>query len=133
MAYAATVVLVLLTAVPGAPLKRVPGKALEIVQAGPMSTPLIGPALDATSGWVGSRTSGAAWPSARTGVNRRLEQTGSFFDRARRPHRDRPARQLGTHLKGMVSKVGDGQLGEAGYEFLAALKAGQLDLDRMVE
>ena len=43
---ASTVILVLLTSVPGAPLKGVPGKALDIVQAGPLATPLLGPALN---------------------------------------------------------------------------------------
>lgn len=124
LAYAATVILVLLTSIPGAPLKGVPGKALEIVQAGPMSAPLVGPALNTTSGWVDSRTSGVV-DSARAGVNRRLEKTGSFFEE--RGDRTAPARrQLKTHVKGLISKVGDGQLGEANYEFLAVLKAGQL-------
>jgi len=123
LAYAATVILVLLTSVPGAPLKGVPGKALEIVQAGPTAAPVIGPVLNSTSGWVGNRASGVL-ESARTGVNRRLEQTGSFF--GQRGDRTAPGRsQLGFHVKGMIGKVGDGQLGEASYEFLAVLKAGR--------
>ncbi len=123
MAYAATVILVLLTSVPGAPLKGVPGKALEAVQAGPTAAPVIGPALDLASGWVGGRTSKVV-DTARSGVNRRLEQTGSTL--AKRGDRTAPGRlELRTHVKGMISKVGDGQLGEANYEFLAVLKAGR--------
>jgi hypothetical protein len=124
MAYAATVILVLLTSVPGAPLKGVPGKALEIVQAGPASSPVIGPTLDKASGWVGGRTDKAV-TAARTGVSQRLEQTGSSL--AQRGERTAPGRrELQTHVKEMVSKVGDGKLGEASYEFLAVLKAGRV-------
>ena len=124
MAYAATIILVLLTAVPGAPLKGVPGKALEIVQAGPVAAPVIGPALDTASGWIGGRTAEAV-DTARSGVNQRLERTGSSL--TRRSDRTAPGRQkFGTHVKKMVSKAGDGELGEASYEFLAVLKAGRV-------
>jgi hypothetical protein len=124
MAYAATLILVLLTSVPGAPLKGVPGKALEIVQAGPTVAPVVGPALDLASGWIGGRTS-AAVDATRANVDRRLEQTGSAL--GQRGDRTAPGRRkLGTHVKGMVSKVGDGKLGEASYEFLAVLKAGRM-------
>ncbi len=124
VAYAATLILVLLTSVPGAPLKGVPGKALEIVQAGPMAAPVIGPALNAASGWAEERTS-SVMVSARNRLNRRLEQTGSFFEQ--RGDRTAPGRrELRTHVKGIISKVGDRQLGEASYEFLAVLKAGRV-------
>jgi hypothetical protein len=124
MAYAATVILVLLTSVPGAPLKGVPGKALEVVQAGPLAAPVVGPALNAASGWAEERTS-SVMVSARSGLNRRLEQTGSFYEK----RGDRTAtgrRDLQIHVKGMIGKVGDRQLGEASYEFLAVLKAGRV-------
>lgn len=124
MAYAATLILVLLTSVPGAPLKGVPGKALEIVQAGPAATPVVGPALDLGSEWVGERTAEAV-DAARSGVNQRLERTGSSL--TRRSDRTAPGRrEFGTHVKEMVSKAGDGELGEASYEFLAVLKAGRV-------
>ncbi len=123
LAYAATVVLVLLTSVPGAPLKGVPGKALEIVQAGPVTVPVVGPALDKASGWVGTRADKAV-TNARSDVNRRVQITENSLGR----RGDRTAggrRDLGIHVKEMINKAGDGKLGEASYELLAALKAGR--------
>jgi hypothetical protein len=123
LAYAATLILVLLTSIPGAPLRGVPGKALEIVQAGPTAAPVVGPALDTASGWVGGRTA-AAVDAARAGVNQRLERTESSL--AQRGQRTAPGRkELATHVQEMVRKAGDGELGEASYEFLAVLKAGR--------
>jgi hypothetical protein len=122
VAYAATVILVLLTAVPGAPLKGVPGKALEFVQAGPAVPPVIRPAMDKASGWVEGRADETV-TAARTSVNRRLQKTESSLEQ--RGDRTAPGRQeLQTHVKEMISQVGDGKLGEASYEFLAALQAG---------
>lgn len=123
LAYAATVVLVLLTSVPGAPLKGVPGKALEIVQAGPVAAPVIGPALDQASGWVGTRADDAV-TTARARVTRRVQKTeSSLGQRSQRTVGGR--RVLGIHVKEMINKAGDGKLGEASYELLAALKAGR--------
>ncbi len=45
-AYVATVILVLLTSVPGAPLKQEARNAQEMIQAGPMAMPLVGPILN---------------------------------------------------------------------------------------
>ena len=123
VAYAATVTLVLLTAVPGAPLRNAPGKALELVQAGPAVPPVIGPAMDKATGWIGSQTDEAV-TTARTSVNRRWQKTESALEQ--RGGRTAPGRQgLQAHLKEMISQAGDGKLGEASYEFLAALKAGK--------
>ena len=123
LAYAATVVLVLLTSVPGAPLKGVPGKALEIVQAGPVTVPVVGPALDQASGWVGTSADKAV-TSVRSDVNRRVQYTeNSLGQRSQRTTGGR--RDLGIHVKEMFNKAGDGKLGEASYELLAALKAGR--------
>ena len=123
VAYAATLILVLLTAVPGAPFREVPGKALEIVQAGPTSAPVVGPAMNRASGWLGVRTD-ATVTAARMGLGKRLDEAGSSLAE----RRDRTAsgrREMGVHLKGLINQAGDGKLGEASYEFLAVLKAGQ--------
>ncbi len=123
MAYAATVILVLLTAVPGAPLKNAPSKALELVQAGPMVPPVIQPTMDKATGWVGGQTSGVV-TVARTSVNKRWQKTETSL--GQRGGRTAPGRQeLQTHVKLMISQAGDGKLGEASYEFLAALQAGR--------
>ncbi len=45
-AYVATVLLVLLTTVPGAPLKQEARSAQEMIQAGPMAIPLVGPIIN---------------------------------------------------------------------------------------
>lgn len=124
VAYVATVVLVLMTVVPGSPFRQVPGKALEIVQAGPASSPVIGPALDHASGWVGIQTE-SSLTAARNKVDSRIRRAGSSLTE----RRDRTAtgrQDLKIHVKGMFGKVGDRKLGEAGYEFLEALKAGQI-------
>jgi hypothetical protein len=124
VAYVATVVLVLIAVVPGSPFRQVPGKALEVVQAGPTSAPVIGPALDSASGWVGTRTESSV-TAARSSLERRVRQTGaSLNERSERTAAGRL--NLKTHMTEMFSKTGDGKLGEAGYEFLEALKAGQL-------
>ncbi len=122
VAYAATVILVLLTAVPGAPLKNAPGKALELVQAGPAVPQVIKPTMDRATGWVGGRADGAM-TAAKTSVNRRWQQTESSL--GQRGDRTAPGRQeLQIHVKQMIKQAGDGKLGEASYEFLAALQAG---------
>lgn len=123
LAYAATVILVLLTAIPGAPLRSAPGKALEFVQAGPAVPPVIGSTMDKATGWVGGHTDEAV-TTARTSVNRRWQKTESSLEQ--RGDRTAPGRQeLQTHVKEMISQVGDGKLGEASYEFLAVLQAGR--------
>ncbi len=122
VAYAATVILVLLTAVPGAPLKNAPGKALELVQAGPAVPQVIKPTMDRATGWVGGRADGAM-TAAKTSVNERWQQTESSL--GQRGDRTAPGRQeLQIHVKQMIKQAGDGKLGEASYEFLAALQAG---------
>ena len=123
VAYAATVILVLLTAIPGAPFQDAPGKALQFVQAGPAVPAVIKPTLDQASGWVEGQTSGVV-TAARTGVNRRLQNTESSLDQ--RGARTAPGRQeLKVHVKEMISQAGDGKLGEASYEFLAVLQTGR--------
>jgi len=122
VAYAATVLLVILTSVPG-PFREVPVKALEIVQAGPVSAPVIGPAMNRASGWVGVRTE-ATVTAARNGLGRRLEAAGSALgQRGERTAAGR--RDIQTHVEQMIRRAGDGQLGQASYEFLAVLKAGR--------
>jgi hypothetical protein len=124
MAYAATVVLVLLTSVPGAPLKGVPGKALEIVQAGPTDAPVIGPALIAATDWVGDPVEQVT-DTARSGVNRQWMKIESSLGQ-RRSRTVVGRSDLRIHAGKMVRKAGDGKLGDASYEFLAVLKAGQV-------
>lgn len=120
VAYVATVLLVLLTATPLSPLRGVPGRALELVSAGPQADPLLGPALAWAGNWVevrstavvtgGHRTLAATWQELQGGLAPRLERT-------------RPARQLlGQHLKAAGRRLQEREIGGAGYEALHALR-----------
>jgi preprotein translocase subunit Sec61beta len=121
-AYAATIILVLLATVPGSPLKGAPGKALEAVQAGPEGLPIMGPALLETSTWVDNRADGAV-TTLRAGLVSRWDRAESgLTERAERTQKSRTA--IRTHLAGMFDHLGNRDIGEAGTEFYAALKAG---------
>jgi len=52
VAYVATMILVLIFATPVSPFRNAPGRMLEVVQAGPTDLPLLGTALQWTSGRV---------------------------------------------------------------------------------
>lgn len=122
-AYAATVILVLLFAVPWSPFKEVPGKALAVVQARPAEVPLIGGTLQSASNWVDSGTSRVAG-TVRGGLSTRWQAVESSLDyRAGRTQASRT--DLQNHLDGMVDRFRAGETGPAGYEFLEALKASQ--------
>lgn len=122
-AYVATVVLVLLTALPGSPLRGTPGKALEAVHAGPAALPLVWPALDAATAWVADGTTDVAG-SLGGGVSGLWRRgTASLAARAERatPARARCAQDL----EEAVDLAGRGRLGQAGYELLQALRSGR--------
>ncbi|MFO7610254.1 MAG: zf-HC2 domain-containing protein [Candidatus Krumholzibacteriia bacterium] len=118
-AYAATVLLVLLTGLPMSPLRQAPQRALAVIQAGPEALPLAGDA----SRWLTARAD-LATARLRGELDRRVEGSGaSLADRADRtaPARDAFGRHLGTaygHLRG-------GRPGDAGRELLGALHAGR--------
>jgi len=122
MAYAATIVLVLLATVPGSPLRGAPGRALEVIQAGPQATPLLGPAMVTASDWLGGRAD-IALGSLRADTGQRWDRLENDFDaRADRTMDDR--RIIRQSLGSMFDRLGDRELGEAGTDFYAALKAG---------
>jgi hypothetical protein len=124
VAYVATVLLVLLMTVPGSPFKQVPGKALEAVQAGPTSAPVIGPLIDSAADWAGFRADNPL-TVARDGLDTKIDKvTGSLGERGRRTAAGR--QDFAAHVKVMFSRIGDRQMDEAGYEFLQALDAGRL-------
>lgn len=121
-AYAATVLLVLLTAVPGAPLKGVPGKALETVQAGPSALPVFGPAFAGAAGWLDARAAGIRdgiaddlgdrWRKTETSLTLRSDRSQAEWTRCR------------GHFDQTIDMVREGQLGQATYELFGACKAG---------
>ncbi len=78
VAYALTVLLVALTALPGAPLRGVPGRLLTVVQAGPGHGAPLGAvfvAVDARVDRGAAWLRHAAWDRTRAGLDRRLERT----------------------------------------------------------
>lgn len=120
-AYAATVVLVLLTAAPGAPLKQLPGQALELVQAGPDESSVVGRALGGAGGWVESRT-GAVVDTGRGGLASGWGRVrASWTARTTRTAADRVA--LRAQVGNMIDQAGRGRLGQAGYRLWEAGKA----------
>jgi len=77
-AYALTVLLVALTALPGAPLQAVSGRLREAVQAGSGQGTPLGPVFLAVDSGVDHGAAWlkrAAWERPRTGLDRRLERT----------------------------------------------------------
>jgi len=114
-AYAATVILVLLTALPVSPFRGAPGKALAVVQAGPAALPGVAHA----SHWLSARTDSTA-AAVRSG----LDRTGDSL--ADRNARSAPARAaLGTHLDAAFTDLRGGHTGDAARAFLDALHAGR--------
>lgn len=113
VAYAATVVLVLLTSVPGAPLRGVPRAALELMTAGPTALPGTAPAvewLDAQAG-LAEKAVAARW----RGVDEDLD--------ARRARSQLARTQAVAHAGAALRKLEDGRFSEAGYEGLGAIDA----------
>lgn len=113
VAYVATVVLVLLTAVPGAPLRAVPGAALKLMTAGPAALPGTAGAAQ----WVDAQAAeGQAVVAGRwDGLAAALRERGE---------RSRPARaQAVAHAAAAWRQLEDRRLSEAGMEGLGALDA----------
>ncbi len=115
-AYVATVILVLLTSIPGAPLKQEARSAQEMIQAGPMAVPLLGSVinnsqrqLDDISAKTRSRASGQ-W-------DRVTEDWSNRRDRS-----DEARRAVLNHLELAWNFGRTGQLNPAGYQMLLAGK-----------
>jgi anti-sigma factor RsiW len=118
-AYAATVIVVLLTATPLSPFRGAPRKALAVVQAGPEALPLVGNA----SQWLAVRADSTT-AGLRRDVDASLDRAGNSL--AARSARSAPAReQLARHLGAAFGHVQDGRPGDAGRELLDALHAGR--------
>jgi len=115
-AYVATVVLVLLTSVPGAPLQNEARQAREMVQAGPRSFPLIGDLMifgedqidkmaDEVRDYTGNR-----WQNLQTNVELRVERSRE------------PGTTMMDHLELAWDQGWAGQFNQAGYQLLEAAK-----------
>jgi hypothetical protein len=121
VAYAATVVLVLLTATPISPLRGVPGQALQLVTAGPQMAPVVGPALNQAGDWLEGRTQSAV-ASGRHQIGGRWQKIeDSLAQRAARTATSR--HELNTHLGSALEQAKARDLGRTGFELLAAMRA----------
>ena len=127
VAYAATVILVLLVATPVSPFRQAPGFILQTVQAGPGSLPVVGPLLDSAtdraSGWVGSQTGRAyqAVSDEATGTWRKIDS--DLTGRIERTDEER--RLTKSHLGNLARNIKDGNLGDSGYDLYRILKSGR--------
>ncbi len=116
VAYVATVILVLLTSVPGAPLQQEARQAKEMIQAGPRAMPLVGQLMtigedqmDQTFGEIRGHTK-SRWQRARINFDSRVERTRE------------PSGAMVGHLKLAWNGGRTGQLNQAGYQLLEASK-----------
>lgn len=118
-AYVATVVLVLLTALPISPFRGTPEKALQAVQAGPGAIPMVGSAQQ----WVdeGSRT---LFGRLQGGVQGQWQILSEDLD-GRQARSQESRDQLGEHFQQAVGRVKSGEFGEAGYELIQAARSGR--------
>lgn len=104
VAYAATLVIVLLTATPFSPLRGAPRQALESIQAQAGALNLVGPALDSTLDASGRRLAGT--------VDGALDLAGAAW--TERVRRSAPARgELKTNLEEFYGHLRRGNAGGA--------------------
>lgn len=118
-AYVATVVLVLLTALPVSPFRGAPEKALATMQAGPTALPGVGTAQQ----WV-AHGSTTVFGFIDEAIEHRWHLVQEDWqDRSQRSELDRKAASI--HLQGAANHLGAIELGKAGYEMMQAAKSGR--------
>ena len=122
-AYAATVLAVLLTMAPGSPLRGAPERVFEVAKAGPVAVPILGPALFGATDRLETELADLAAAGRGGAAARRDELSGAIGARNSRSAQQRGA--FTTHLQAVGDRARDGELTEAGYEFLAALRSGR--------
>nr|MEE4266421.1 zf-HC2 domain-containing protein [Candidatus Krumholzibacteria bacterium] len=118
-AYAATVILVLLTALPISPLRGTPEKALEVMQAGPGSLPLVGQAMV----WTNVRVNGLV-ARPRAAIEEQWQGVVEDLDR-RRQRMVQPRQAMEQHLGEAVSRLSEGELSASGYALIQTARSGQ--------
>ena len=120
-AYMATLVLVLLTATPYSPFREAPGRALQVVSAGPQYWPVVGPAMVGSSQWVETRTAVAVSQSRDKAENRWQRFENGITQRVDRTAADR--QQLQNHWSLMIDQAQERELSGVGYELLATIRS----------
>ncbi len=115
VAYTLTVLFMVLTAIPGAPLRQVPNRILETVQAGPMSIPLVGNLVESLDPHV--VIGGKVLAPLHDRVNSRWGRLeGGFQERLADTRVDRGDLRL--NLRAMGKSVHAGSLGQAGLHLM---------------
>ncbi len=127
-AYVATVLLVLVFATPGSPLRNVPEQALQAVTAGPQTAPYIGPVINRAGDWLEDGSARAV-----TAGRSRARNRWQLFDDSLARRTDRTAvsrNEFKAHWQTMIDQAQARELGGAGYEFLEALRTWNLVWDQ---
>lgn len=113
-AYVATVILVLLTAVPGAPLKQEAHNAQKMIQAGPLALPIVGPILN-----NGQEQMDLVSLNARTrAIGKWGKMTEDWDTRLQRS--DEAVREALNHADLAWRLVQSGEFSQAGFQLLEA-------------
>lgn len=127
VAYAATVVLVLLAGTPLSPFRAAPGKILATVQAGPQSIPAVEALVESVGAgpvnWLEGQTTRAyrsgrngtvgAWCRTETAVRERFERSAP------------DGRLMRGHFRALAGNLGERRLGDAGYDLHQIMKSGR--------
>ena len=112
-AYTVAVVLVLLTAVPNAPLRGTPGRALQAVNAGFGSWVVLDQAVDTGLRWTTDQARRGVAAGRQQAVQVLRPVAGAWHDRAGRTEAGRT--EVARHLRAVVSYATEGRLQEAAY------------------
>lgn len=117
-AYVATVMVVLLTTGPWAPLRGLPGRALQLVQAGPAGQSVADQAMAQASAWAEEQVQGLAAAAAAPVQARWLRIGADLQGRVARTADERAA--LAGHVDALAAGMGQAKLEQVGFELLAA-------------
>lgn len=117
VAYVATVILVLLTTVPGAPLRGTVNQAEQVIQAGPLAMPVLGPVLIAGQAEIDTLFSelgeavGGQWQKVEGSWDQRLDRSAAGRQGALE------------HLDQAWQSGRSGEINQAGYQLMEAAKS----------
>ncbi len=119
-AYVATVILVLLTSVPGAPLRQEARSTREMIQAGPLAMPLVGPILNSGQRRLDEVGLGAKNRAVRS-RRQLIENWNARLDRS-----GEAGREAINHLDQAWRQGRVGKLSQAGFQLMRAGSRGHL-------
>lgn len=123
MAYVATVLVVLLTAFPGSPLRNAPGQALRVMRAGPSQLPLIGVTINSGFVWLDEQAAGAV-NNLRALASDGLSDVDESLD-ARNVRSADSRKAVSDHLDAAAEALRQRDPGQAGFEITQAIHFGK--------